>query len=389
MIKVTPYLKGKSVFFKLYIGRKPVWISTGIRLTSTTCWDSKNKRINARQYNQDIQNDNLTKQRIAVESAILKIADANEPLTQQALNAALNRKTQTKAITLLSPIEYFDKYTTKKKAFLAPGYIRQFKQVKNHITAFNKDLTWKDIDHTFYDEYLAYLVEQELQNNTISGHIKKITTIVGDAAKHGYPVNTAYLDFEDIYHEPPPLFLYWHEVELLEKCTPTNKGDLVYLHEYLLRCYNGLRWSDNNNNRVNHNEQSFQLTTIKNKKNQLLAMSNKAQAIMQLYNNKLPKLYEHDCNARIKEIAQQAGLNRMIEKIRFRGSERIVQLLPLHRLITTHTARRTFGRRWVDLGGNATMLMKFYSHSTLQQTYKYIGYEDKEMNEEMLRIFNQ
>jgi len=388
MIAVTPYLKGKSIYFKLYVERKALWVSTGIRLTSTQCWDAKKKRINARQYNYEIQNDSLTKKRIAVESAIIKIMEANEPLTTQAILIALNRQ-PAKTQNFLSPIEYFDHYAKKKKAFLAPNYLRIFTQVKNHLIAFNKNLKWHHIDHTFYDEYLSYLIDQELQNNTISSHVKKIITIVGDAAKNGYKINPAYLDFEDTYREPPPLFLYWSEVELLEKYIPKQANDMVYLHEYLLRCYNGLRWSDNNNHQINAKEQAFQLTTVKTKKNQLLAMSDKAQAIMKLYNNQLPKLFEHDCNARIKEIAQQAGLNRMIEKIRFRGNERIVQLLPLHKLITTHTARRSFGRRWVDLGGNPYMLMKFYSHSTLQQTYKYIGYEDKEMNDEMLRIFNQ
>lgn len=76
----------------------------------------------------------------------------------------------------------------------------------------------------------------------------------------------------------------------------------------------------------------------------------------------------------------------MVQKVRFSGSERKVKLIPEWKMVTTHVARRTFGRRWMDLGGDIAKLSMYYGHSSIEQTTKYIGYHTKEVNDELRKL---
>lgn len=388
MRNVGIYLRGKSVYFRVNIAGKRIWISSKISVFNIKSWDAKNKRITALQPNFKALNENISLQRANLERIILGFLSDRRPLNVDAFTQALSRPEGAKKGNIISFLDYFPYYQEKKKPFLRQSYLRKFNTVHDHLQKFNPSIGWNDIDDDFYDAYLGHLIEHGLQNNSISSHIKKIVTICTDAVKAGYVIPESYQNFKDTYIKPRPLFLYWSEVELLEKCKPTLKSDEVYRDEFLLRCYNGMRWGDNQQTEVNP-KGVIDMTSLKTKKNQSLAVNSKAEAILNKYGGKLPKLSQSDCNERIKVVAKKAKLNRMVEKIRFKGNDRIVKLLPLHQLVTTHTARRTFGRKWVDDKGNELMLMKFYGHSTLEQTLEYIGYESEEMNKEMLRIFNK
>jgi integrase len=65
----------------------------------------------------------------------------------------------------------------------------------------------------------------------------------------------------------------------------------------------------------------------------------------------------------------------VVEKVRYRGSERVVQMLPKYELITTHTGRRTFGRRWLEVGESIQGLQVYYGHSSQKQTEDYCGWK--------------
>lgn len=54
--------------------------------------------------------------------------------------------------------------------------------------------------------------------------------------------------------------------------------------------------------------------------------------------------------------------------------------------IGTHSMRKTFGYHFYKREGNLVMLMKIFNHSTQRQTLDYIGYEQDEIDDVMLKF---
>jgi integrase len=125
---------------------------------------------------------------------------------------------------------------------------------------------------------------------------------------------------------------------------------------------------------------------VKTKADQNLQLHPKAIEILKAWKFKPPRLYAHDCNEKFKTIAAAAGIKGTIEKVRYMGSERIISLIPKADMITNHTLRRSFGRRWMENGGDIRLLSKYYGHSSIEQTEDYIGWTTVEMNKEMMRV---
>lgn len=255
-----------------------------------------------------------------------------------------------------------------------------------------------------FNHLTSYLVdERELLNGTIYDYVQKIKYVMKNEKES--PVHPDHINFTYKNHKSKPIWLDWDtEVAAIENYTP-EKSLQIYKEEALFRFYTGLRWSDCNQLRPEHftekenGDIELSITGIKTHVNQNLVLNSKAAEIVRKWNFKVPKLHQNHCNGAIKLICEQAfekaDIKKTVERVRYSGSNRIVEMLPKWSLVTTHTARRSFGRRWIDLASKqgrdlitALMhLMKYYGHSSIEQTIQYIGYEAEEVNKEMKRLW--
>src|SRR5690606_8992246 len=95
---------------------------------------------------------------------------------------------------------------------------------------------------------ISFLYDNELENNTVSGYIKKLKSVMGAAVidprtKHqDIPID--FKLFQDTYVKPKPFWLDWEtDIKKLEQFEPFE-SDLVYKQEFLFRCYTGIRHID-------------------------------------------------------------------------------------------------------------------------------------------------
>ena len=56
----------------------------------------------------------------------------------------------------------------------------------------------------------------------------------------------------------------------------------------------------------------------------------------------------------------------------------MVELVPKWKKVTTHTARKSFGRRWMDTIGDIESLSQYLGHSSSAVTRHYIGWQLEE-----------
>jgi integrase len=371
---------------------KLIWLPIGIKVKAQA-WTGN--AVNHKQPSYKQVNALLRKRQAMLFDIQYDLDRKRIPLTAEVIKnewkALIKPNKAASSITRLSFINYIDHFMRVKSTTCSKNYLRHFKQIRNHLVSFNPSIDWNDITSSFYSEYTDHLIEAGLENNTIGSHFKRIGTLMDHAAAAGYTVPQDYRQFKDVSHKVNPIWLTWPEVELLARFNPLPEKQ-VYLDEFLLRCYTGLRWSDVHNLRPHHiipvaEGAHLSITSIKTRAALNITLSTPAFNILKKYKFKLPALYQHDCNHEIKYICRAAGITNMVEKVRFMGSRRMVQVLPKYLLVTTHTARRTFGRRWVDAGGDIVNLSKYLGHSSVQQTMDYVGYDGQRMNDEMKRIF--
>lgn len=107
---------------------------------------------------------------------------------------------------------------------------------------------------------------------------------------------------------------------------------------------------------------------------------------MEKYDFSIPKVSLQQKNRIIKILARRAGINRMIEVVRFSGSNRIQKVVPKWKEIATHTFRRSFGRRFMESVGDINKLSDIYGHSDTKTTEGYIGWEPQELADAINRV---
>lgn len=403
-ITVFPKAKDKNDYSRLYlfcsIKNKPLMLTTKIKILADA-WDKENQQITPRQFDYQKYRSLLTK-RIGQLNKVFQDLEyegvrPTVEIVKRRYMASLGNKVVKAGVQQIELLEYIDQYCEDRRKIRSDkGYLRKFKPMKAHLMEFNPEIQFKDITMEFYNEFLTYLYEEkELENNTVSGYIKKLKSVMAAAimdrrTRHqDMPID--FKLFRDTYVKPKPFWLDWEtDVKKIEDFTPLAEH-LPYKEEFLFRCYTGIRHSDLYNakpeNFIKRGSKVYlDFMSIKTRVDQNLLLNEKAAAILRKWDGKPPRLNQSDCNNIIKQICRGAKLEDMIEKVRFAGNERKVSLLPKHSLVTTHTARRTFGRRWMENGGSIRNLCIYYGHSNEKQTAEYIGWTTEEVNNEMLKV---
>ena len=161
-------------------------------------------------------------------------------------------------------------------------------------------------------------------------------------------------------------------------CSKTRAKD-----EWLFRYQTGIRNQDSDQLRPHHFKNMKGTTYInfnmlKNGRDFLMPISSGAVKILEKYNYYLPKITQQEKDRIIKKCFEEAGLSGVVEKIKNIGSKRIVELVPKYNMVATHTARRSFGRRWMESIGNIESLSQYLGHSSSSITRIYIGWELEE-----------
>jgi integrase len=386
------------------IKNNPGWYPTKVKVLAES-WNQEDQTITRAQPEYKKLNGVLTKRRGQLQKAFDDLDyEGSAPtvdLIREKYNAIINHEISgTVPAARKKPniqlFEYWDMYVDDRRKTCSKGYLRVFKAPKAWLMAFNPNLRFQDITSQFYHDFVNYLIDEgEIQNNTISTYLAKLVSVMGAAiidprTKHqDIPIN--FKLFADMYVKPKVFWLDWDaDISLIEKFEPLDY-DLPFKQAMLFLAYTGIRHSDflaaNENTFIQtKGDVHLNFMAVKTKADQNLQLHPKAIEILKAWKFKPPRLYAHDCNEKFKTIAAAAGIKGTIEKVRYMGSERIISLIPKADMITNHTLRRSFGRRWMENGGDIRLLSKYYGHSSIEQTEDYIGWTTVEMNKEMMRV---
>lgn len=295
-------------------------------------------------------------------------------------------------------LDCFAEYIEVKTLTDAHGSIQIYKAVKRHLEDClgqkAKTFIFDDITAQFQDTYIKHLYKVELTNNTIGKYLMIFKTFLHWAAKRGYHNNTEYTNLfkrSQFEREATTIALTKDEFAIIENMDLTGNERLSRVRDlFVIGCYTGMRFSDVSSLQHQHVQDGFiRLHVQKTQSTVSIPITPKLRAILDRYKEQpLPSLSNQKANAYLKELGKLAELNDTIEIVRYRGAERITEIVSKWQVLCTHTARRTFITLSLQKGMQPEVVRRVSGHKDIRSFNKYIKFADEHLQDEMLKAWS-
>lgn len=249
-----------------------------------------------------------------------------------------------------------------------------------------KKILFDDCTSEFYHDFLAFLrTNKKYANNTIGKHIRTLKSILKAADKAGLCSKSHYYDFKSISEEVNNIYLTPEELNNLYHLDVKGNLRLDRVRDlFLVGAWTGLRFSDFTAIEAKHCKNGFiEIRTQKTGKEVVIPIHPTVEAIMDKYkdlteNSLPPALSNQKMNAYLKELGELAELNEVVQKEHTKAGKRIIVNSPKYKLITTHTARRSFATNMYNMNVPSLTIMAITGHKTESNFMKYIKITPKE-----------
>jgi integrase len=297
-------------------------------------------------------------------------------------------------------VSYFKKFVedsekgirvnVKSKKPVTKGTVRNYKVTQKILNSFiadnRKKVDFNNIDLDFYADFTIYLQKEKKQSiNSIGKHIKIIKTIMNEATDEGLTTNTAYKSKRFVSVEEKVDNIYLTEGELIKiaNIDLSEEPKLERVRDlFLVGCYTGLRFSDFSVLRPDQIKDGFiETTQIKTGEAVVIPIHDKVQQILDKYEGVLPPAISNQkTNDYLKDIAKKLPeLKDVTAPISYtKGGLKMTQNIPKWKLVSSHTARRSFATNEFKAGTPTITIMAITGHKTERAFLKYIKVTPKE-----------
>jgi integrase len=399
MFSVKLYLKEPKsndktlIYLSVNINGKRFKISTG-EFVPPKYWNRKKEEITTG-YKASMEINHLIQSmRSEVESVIRSKLTVKRTIDAREIRNEFNKSFQKKKAGN-NFFDYYNEFIEDQKAHVKVGTLSSYKSTLNHLKYFNDkyhyNITFEKINHNFYNKFLQYLFEDiEVLNNSTGLYIKTLKTFMNYSTKRGINDNLIFKEFKVFKEDVENIYLTEEELEKLLKLDLIDRPDLKTIRDqFLLQCYTGMRFSDLMNIKPENIKSDYILIkTLKTREEVKISITRPiAEMLKNIPEHQIIKTTNHNMNDCLKDLGKKAGIDEPTQVIKYRGSQRIEKTVPKYELITTHTARRTF-ISVADMKGVRREIIKrvtgIRDDKTLQ---KYIKVTDKDITEEMQKIW--
>lgn len=270
------------------------------------------------------------------------------------------------------------------------GFIIQFDEF---CKAKRKRYDFGDIDLKFYDDFVAYFTAKDYSVNTIGRHVKELKIIMRAAREEGLHDNGTIESrkFRVLTAEVENIYLTDSEIKAMTALNlSTDKHKEIARDVFLVGCYTAQRFSDystineGNIRTLENGQQVIDLKQQKTGNHVVIPVRPELQAILEKYDNRLPRTYEQKVNYLIKEIAREAGITEKVEVSYIENGEKKSRLVEKCDLVKTHTARRSGATNMYLAGIPTIAIMKVTGHKTEREFMKYIKITEEQTALELM-----
>ncbi|WP_321519507.1 phage integrase SAM-like domain-containing protein [uncultured Bacteroides sp.] len=269
-----------------------------------------------------------------------------------------------------------------------PNTLKGYKQTKRELDAFaklkGKRIFFNDVDLDFYMDFVEFLTDKTYAPNTIGTRIKDLKMFMNESYERGLHTN---LDFKKKRFSKPredtfSIYLTLEELDMIYKKDFSNNKKLEKVRDlFLIGCYTGLRFSDLSRLTSDNigEDRTITMKTIKTGANVVIPVHSVVLQILSKYNNELPKVPSNQkFNEYIKDVAEASEIKEEILISKTKGSLNYEEPMPKYKLVTSHTARRSFATNAYLSGVPSISIMKITGHKTEAAFMRYIKISAKE-----------
>lgn len=292
-------------------------------------------------------------------------------------------------------LKFVDDYITESKLNKREGTIKVYNTTYKYLKEYSskyKTIDFENITLEFYNHYTAFLSqEHSLSANTVGKHIKTIKSFMNEATERGINENLEFRKkkFKTIREEADTVYLSIKELEQFEKLKLGATPKLERVRDlFLIGCYTGLRFSDFTQiqpENINKDNTMIFIRTQKTSERVAIPLHKTVRTILKKYNNKLPKAYSNQVmNLHLKTVASLAKIKEPIETTITRAGKLEKSVSPKYKLISTHTARRSFATNLYLADIPAISIMKITGHKTERSFMQYIRITQEQNADKLL-----
>ena len=390
------FLKDKTIRFHAYINGKLFAYSTRIKIDRLE-WDLKSQRPKARRGEIGEANRRITHEL----NEYQKVYDdlrryLKESLTKEIVKTKFDERFQlAKASKSLNYSDYFQIYVQQKKDSESVQKDSWQKYTRIHTAILelqkkNKTTYYlHSFDSAFFNELITYFRKtKNISDNTLRRKLGFFKSFLNWCIRNGYSVNSAFKDAKIKPRETSHIALSQNDLEILENLELDQTKE-YYRDLFLIGVYSGQRFSDykrfdkkfvEGNNIVIRAKKTGQFSYI--------PLNNKLKRLLDKYDWQLYTISAQKFNDHIHEISKIAGFTEIVVRERFYGNKKATEEIPRYKLISSHTARRTFITLSEQRGVSHSLIMKVTGIKSLKTLENYIKIDKDRLSEAILKAWN-
>jgi len=295
-----------------------------------------------------------------------------------------------------------DTILNSKGLKLSPGTIRNYEVTKLILEIYSTSkhirLTFESINMDFYNDFVKYLNECEhsrgkYKPNVIGKFIKHIKMFMKYAYENDYTQNNecSKTGFKVFKENVEKIYLDENELEVIYNAE-LNESESNVRDAFLISCYTGMRYSDiarlDVSKHIDFEKNVITIITQKTNEKVVIPIHRIVHSILARHNNQAPQVQSNQSTNRIlKIICEKAKIDAPTTLMETSGGVRQENTYPKYKLVTSHTARRSFATNAFKQGVPSLSIMQITGHRTETSFMRYIKI-GKEENAKSLQEHN-
>lgn len=420
MASVKFFIKGKSnpttIYVRLSGANKILLRKSTSLLVNSEFFNRKKGTIKLTKANEDLINLNTSLEALKIKiitsynKEVSKGIEINSSWLANVIDVYFNRVKENKLDFVVNYTDDFikrlpTKTNPKGGVGVSISTIKKYKTIRRKLRKYevnrNLRLKLKDIDLSFREDYLKFLlVDERMSMNTAGRDIKFVKTICLDAKNNGLRVSSQLEAIKGFSVKVENIFLDFKEIDLIAK-TKFSEEHLKDARDWLVMgCYLGQRVSDllvmkKENIKEKGKLKMIEITQKKTKKKVSVLLHPKVIEILEFRNWEFPKTFSNNLesnktifNKYIKEVAKEAGLVYKVNggKVNKKTNRKEKGIYEKWELVTSHICRRSFASNYYTTIPTP-LLMNITGHSTEKDFLLYIGKSSSDYLENLAKYW--
>ncbi len=302
--------------------------------------------------------------------------------------------------TLLQSVDHFVQTAPLRKdkktgRLLTENNTKQYRTTARHLHEYAEyvgkpDFEFSEIDHKFYDGFVAYLQGKEFTQNSVGKYIRALKVMLGDAVMKGVNDNISFKSFYVFNEDVDSIYLNEVELQQIKEVSLSTIPHLDRVRDwFLLLCWTGCRYSDLHKvvtNDIKDGCISFHQQKTSDKV--MIPLHPVVLEILDKYDNNMPKpIANQKFNEAIKDVCCHAGINGVETMTRTVGGQLKTEKFEKWKHVSSHTGRRSFCTNMYKRGLPTLMIMSISGHRTEKSFLKYIKVKQSEHAEMMKKAW--